>query len=68
MLLLGESNIYLRESNLRDSNYKKKKKYFYKFKNCLVEKNMDTHSKDYIYKDNIKTVLIIICIAKLFIF
>lgn len=46
---------------------KKKKKYFYKFKSCLVEKNMDTRSKDYIYKDNITTVLIIICIAKLFI-
>lgn len=52
---------------LRDSNYNKKKKYFYKFISCSVERNMDTRSEDYTYKDDITTVLMIIYIAKLFI-
>lgn len=51
---------------LRDSNYNKKKKYFYKFISYSVERNMDTRSEDYTYKDDI-TVLMIIYIAKLFI-
>lgn len=52
---------------LRDSNYNKKKKYFYKFISYSVERNMETRSEDYTYKDDITTVLMIIYIAKLFI-
>lgn len=52
---------------LRDSNYNKKKKYFYKFISYSVERNMETRSEDYTYKDDITIVLMIIYIEKLFI-
>lgn len=64
MLLLDERNIYL--NILEIQIITKKKKYFYKFISYSVERNMDTRSEDYTYKDDI-TVLMIIYIAKLFI-
>lgn len=65
MLLLDERNIYL--NILEIQIITKKKKYFYKFISYSVERNMDTRSEDYTYKDDITTVLMIIYIAKLFI-
>lgn len=64
MLLLDERNIYLNNLEIQIIT---KKKYFYKFISCSVERNMDTRSEDYTYKDDITTVLMIIYIAKLFI-
>lgn len=65
MLLLDERNIYL--NNLEIQIITKKKKYFYKFISCSVERNMETRSEDYTYKDDFTIVLMIIYIAKLFI-
>lgn len=64
MLLSDGRNIYL---NILEIQIITKKKYFYKFISCSVERNMDTRSEDYTYKDDITTVLMIIYIAKLFI-
>lgn len=64
MLLLDERNIYL---NILEIQIITKKKYFYKFISCSVERNMETRSEDYTYKDDFTIVLMIIYIAKLFI-